>query len=412
MFRSLPEDCYYVSKPIYLSPSIISSSSSRSYSIESVSSKDSSPSSSSRSPSKSAAQTVVYLLIPLTCILLVACLGLTLIIIIPSHHIQRSGNHRQNSSLSNFKHHFLNNRKHVSHRELEAKESEVPEPIIDRDSPVGSIANSSLGPVAETKDGIVYGTEKSILGKTINVFLGIPYAVPPVGNLRFRKPVKIPSWGSQGIDAKKYSSPCIQFVPKHVEYTPWISPRPGSEDCLYLNIWSPVSDSSTKEVNKTSGDDDSDGKTVMVWFHGGAFFSGSADLDLYNGEVLASIGDVVVVSVNYRLGALGFLTTVHDSIAGNMGMYDQVLALNWIKENIFAFGGDSDNIVLFGQSAGATSVGLHLFSPLSNDISSRVILESGSPLFPKIYFENQIEKGNIYLHEVGCYHYQDNSTLR
>lgn len=285
--------------------------------------------------------------------------------------------------------------------EKELEESEAPETTIEKDI-IKEVFITPRGPVAETKDGLVYGSVKNILGKDINVFLGIPYAVPPLGNLRFRKPVKANPWGTHGIDAKNFSNPCIQFVPENISYTPWISPRKGSEDCLYLNIWAPSNQRDT-QVNSITGTRALVGKTVMVWFHGGAFFSGSSDLDLYDGEVLASLGDVILVSVNYRLGALGFLTTNHETIGGNMGMYDQVLAINWIKENIFAFGGDSDNIVLFGQSAGATSAGLHLFSPLTREIPSRVILQSGGPLFPKIYFENQIEKGTVFLDEVGCH---------
>ena len=145
----------------------------------------------------------------------------------------------------------------------------------------------------------------------------------------------------------------------------------------------------------------------MVWFYGGAFFSGSGDVDLYNGEYLASFGDVLVISVNYRLGALGFLNSGSPEAPGNMGMYDQVMALNWIKNNIEAFGGDPENIVLFGQSAGATSAGLHLFSPLTRDIPSRVILQSGGPLFPKIYYENSIEKSSMFAVKTGCATHED-----
>jgi carboxylesterase type B len=350
---------------------------------------------------------------------LIICLGLTLILIIPTSPVFRSRSQGVEpnpnllfASSSNEK----GNR--GRERELEARESKTHGVNFSEESSVGREVPrlptlTPRGPLADTRDGLVYGSVKNVAGREVNIFLGIPYAVPPLNNLRFKKPVKGKPWASQGIDAKNFSSPCIQFVPENIPYTPWVSKRKGSEDCLYLNIWTPSDpkkQSNTKAeatnnnaVGNSVAEENTEGKTVMIWFHGGAFFSGSADLDLYDGEVLAALGDVIVVSVNYRLGALGFLTTTHDSIGGNMGMYDQVLAINWVKDNIFAFGGDSDNIVLFGQSAGATSAGLHLFSPLTRDISSRVILQSGGPLFPKIYFENQLEKGNVFLDEVGCY---------
>lgn len=276
-----------------------------------------------------------------------------------------------------------------------------------------TIASPKTGefPLVETKNGLIEGFRSKPLGRNVLNFLGIPYAEPPIGELRFQKPQGITEWknltnltnSSNGkgnvsnIDtvlfAKNFGPPCIQFIPSKIKLTPWISKNVAnaSEDCLYLNIWVP------EDTN-----DDSFLKTVMVWIHGGAYFSGSSDLELYNGDVLASIGDVIVVSLNYRLGALGFLSTIYDDLSGNMGMYDQVVALQWIKENIEFFGGDPENIVLFGQSAGATSAGLHMFSPLTKDIPSRLILQSGSPLFPKIYYENSLEKSSQFAVETGC----------
>lgn len=309
------------------------------------------------------------------------------------------------------------------------------------------IKRLDLLPTIETKSGLVQGTSEMILGKVVSSFYGIPYAKPPVKELRFRKPVPIDPW-DEIYEAKEQPSPCIQFIPSSIN-TPWISTREHSEDCLYMNIWTPeapihkiqrrdlnsehVEDLDAEEdliMSESSPEESSNReplapaaadqtfKTVMVWFYGGAFFSGSIDLELYDGSYLAAAGDVVVVSVNYRLGALGFLSSpipanssgtnqtkpgTHDA-PGNMGMYDQVLALNWIKDNIDSFGGDPDNIVLFGQSAGATSAGLHTFSPLTRDIPSRVILQSGSPLFPKIYFENSLEKSALFALKAGCIH--------
>ena len=310
------------------------------------------------------------------------------------------------------------------------------------------IKKLDLHPTIETKSGFVQGTSQMILGKIVSSFLGIPYAKPPLNELRFRKPLPVDPW-NEIYDAKEQPPPCVQFIPSSIK-TPWISTREHSEDCLYMNIWTPetpihrikkrnvklnesekdtptidepIFEESSPEaatnrepLSREAERNDQSFKTVMVWFYGGAFFSGSIDLELYDGSYLAAAGDVIVVSVNYRLGALGFLSSPparNDSgtnqvkpgtldAPGNMGMYDQVMALNWIKENIDSFGGDPDNIVLFGQSAGATSAGLHLLSPLTREIPSRVILQSGSPLFPKIYFENSIEKSALFALKAGC----------
>jgi carboxylesterase type B len=131
-----------------------------------------------------------------------------------------------------------------------------------------------------------------------------------------------------------------------------------SEDCLYLNVFAP---------------DSAHNKTVMVWIHGGGFISGSTVL--YDGSILAARHDVIVVSIAYRLGIFGFLSANGSLLPGNYGLHDQVLALQFIKDNIQGFGGNPDNVVLFGQSAGAISVGYHLISPLSRHLFRRAILQ-------------------------------------
>ena len=142
--------------------------------------------------------------------------------------------------------------------------------------------------LVHTTNGVVRGRSSSVQTRIVREFLGIPYAKPPLDTLRFERPHAMTNW--KGVrTAHDYGSPCVQFIPGQI-LTPWISNRTGSEDCLYLNIWTP-----TKKVDHNAL------LTVMVWFHGGAFFSGSADLELYKGEQLAASGDVVVVSINYRL---------------------------------------------------------------------------------------------------------------
>lgn len=148
-----------------------------------------------------------------------------------------------------------------------------------------------------------------------------------------------------------------------------------SEDCLYLNIWAPVGHGGSAEGQAK-------GKAVMVWIYGGSFSSGTANLDVYDGRILAATNDVVVVSMQYRMGALGFLYLDVPEAPGNMGLLDQLVALQWTYNNIRAFGGNSHAITLFGESSGAASVGLHLLSPLSRKLVRYAIMESGSALSP------------------------------
>ena len=304
-------------------------------------------------------------------IVLVSLVSYTLIFILPGSSVSASLRTQPVVSVSHRNHvkHMTSETAHISSQAAapplmrrEAAAAALSFNETDREDDGIDVVESgagteSLDPIIESKSGLIVGTSSRVQDKIINSFLGIPYALPPVGDHRFRRPEPVPSWGREALEAKNFSDPCIQFTPPHVILTPWLSENDqnGSEDCLYLNIWAP------EDPLKP----ESDLKAVLVWLHGGAFFAGSADLDLYNGETLAAVGDVVVVSVNYRLGALGFLTTNSDEIGGNMGMFDQAMALQWIKENAESFGGDPDNIVLFGQSAGATSAGLHLFSPLT-----------------------------------------------
>jgi para-nitrobenzyl esterase len=194
----------------------------------------------------------------------------------------------------------------------------------------------------------------------LRVFRGIPYAAPPLGDLRFQPPRPHPGW--QEVRAAAASGPaCPQSGLLTQQPLPW------SEDCLTLDIW-------------THGDDQP--RPVMVFVHGGGFVDGSGSLLLYDGSSLARAGDVVVVTLNYRLGPFGFLAT--DALAqsnaavGNTGILDQVAALGWVQRNIAAFGGDPERVLLFGESAGAASVCVHLASPLSKGLFQRAILQSGN----------------------------------
>ncbi|EEC15511.1 acetylcholinesterase, putative, partial [Ixodes scapularis] len=226
-------------------------------------------------------------------------------------------------------------------------------------------------PSLYTRSGKLKGVKREAFGRPVDVFYGIPYAVPPLGKLRFQRPIPVKPW--KGFrDATQPPFPCKQpdfFVTQN--YT--VSAANSTEDCLYLNVWTPA---------RYCFDLFSCGlKAVMVYIYGGSFTYGSSSWSFYDGLHLAASGDVVVVTFNYRVGIFGFLSTKIDGITGNQGMHDQVLALRWIKENIVYFGGNADLVTVFGQSAGAISVGYHLVSPLSKGLFKRAIMESGSPLW-------------------------------
>ena len=220
-----------------------------------------------------------------------------------------------------------------------------------------------------TKSGKVRGKKVSTIdGKIIYSFTGIPYATPPVGKLRFKRSSLISPWSGTKY-ATQGSNPCIQ--PNF--YNPTSRFRLGSEDCLYLNIF-------TSQIS-SNGDDETtsllERKPVVVFIHGGAFVIGSNDDRLYGPEILLD-KDIVLVCINYRLGPLGFLSLETDTCPGNLGLHDQYLALEWIKENIGFFHGDADNVTLMGESAGAMSAILHSVSPFSKDLFHKIIALSGT----------------------------------
>ncbi len=218
-----------------------------------------------------------------------------------------------------------------------------------------------MGVVVQTVQGRVDGIEH---GKHQS-FLGIPYARPPVGELRFRAPEPAESWSGVR-DASEFAA----SAPQAASATPGMAASgPQDEDCLYLNVYTPSADGGVRPV--------------LFWIHGGGFTLGSGSEPLYDGGPLAERGDVVVVTIHYRLGALGYLYLGgHDGDAwgatANAGQLDQVLALTWVRDNIAAFGGDPLNVTIFGQSAGASAVASLLAMPAAKGLFHRAILESGS----------------------------------
>lgn len=226
------------------------------------------------------------------------------------------------------------------------------------------------------KDGDVVGR---ISEEGTKSYLGIPYAAPPIGALRWRSPAPVTPWAGLR-DASVPGPQCMQPASLSLFYA--APPSPVSEDCLYLNVWSAAQ---TAE----------DRLPVMVWIHGGALVEGSGNR--YPGEELAARG-VILVTINYRLGPFGFfahpeLTAENDGRgSGNQGFMDQIAALRWVQANIAEFGGDPDNVTIFGESAGAWSVSVLQASPMARGLFHKVIGQSGSRFLPQ--WDLKMQKGN------------------
>ncbi|GFN92334.1 carboxylic ester hydrolase [Plakobranchus ocellatus] len=220
--------------------------------------------------------------------------------------------------------------------------------------------------------GDVTGIKKPAFNRHVEVFYGIPFAKPPVGDRRFRAPQPAEPWGSEPRDGTVKPHACWQSIDTAFErfrgVEMWNPNTQRDEDCLYLNVWR-----SANEVESSNP------KSIMVWIFGGGFWSGSAVLDIYDATQLAARKDVIVVTIAYRLGPLGFMYLNNNDVPGNAGLLDQVLALQWIKDNAVNLGGSPDDITLFGESAGAASIGFHMLSPLSRDLFKNAIMESASP---------------------------------
>ena len=223
-------------------------------------------------------------------------------------------------------------------------------------------AAAQSGPMVDAPSGAVRGTADG----GIAVFKGIPYAVPPVGAMRWRPPAPMQRWKTVR-DATAFGPACVQPQGKSVSVYSPAAPLPVSEDCLTLNIWAP------KNAKNAP---------VFFWIHGGALVTGSSREATYDGRRMAERG-VIVVSINYRLGVLGWLAhpgltaESPQHVSGNYGLLDQIAALGWVKHNIAAFGGNPGNVTIAGESAGALSVMYLLDSPLARGLYAKAIAESG-----------------------------------
>lgn len=250
-------------------------------------------------------------------------------------------------------------------------------------------ATSGLETIVKIDSGLVSGS-----GVAVRSYLGIPYAAPPVGDLRWKPPQPVKPW--KGIKvAKAFPAMCPQFA---------FIPGPQSEDCLGLNIWTPAKSASEK-------------LPVMVWIHGGGFIIGASSQSAYDGEPLAAQG-VVVVSINYRLGIFGFLShpalsaESPQGVSGNYGIMDMVAALDWVKRNIGAFGGDPTNVTIFGESAGGTAVCLLMVVPQAQGFFNKVISESAALMFGPFSHVKESWYGRMPAEKFGLTHGADLAALR
>lgn len=244
--------------------------------------------------------------------------------------------------------------------------------------------------VIKVNDGLLEGEiVQNEYGGNYCSFKGIPYAQPPVGNLRFKEPQPVEPWNGVR-SAKQFGPICYQYLP----FNPNLDNM--SEDCLYLNVYTPDT-----KPNKLL--------PVMFWIHGGGFTWGSGNDDLYGPDFLVRYG-IVLVTFNYRLEVLGFLSLHTTEVPGNAGMKDQVAALRWVKRNIGNFGGDPDNIMIFGESAGAGSVAYHLISPMTKGLFKKSILQSGAATCWWSQDFQTIDKATLLAKKLGC-HSEDRQEM-
>ena len=211
----------------------------------------------------------------------------------------------------------------------------------------------------------ISGKIKGYIQDNLHIFKGIPYAEPPIGDLRFSAPRPKKPWNDV-LDATKFGPCAYQGYTALEEVTGKLQPE--SEDCLTLNVWTPGLDDKKRPV--------------MFWIHGGAFIMGGSRSPTYDGSPLAQRGDVVIVTINYRLGAFGYLYIPGET--ANVGQLDQILALKWVHDNISKFGGNPNNVTIFGESAGAYSVITLAAMPSANGLYKRIIAQSMPTINPKV----------------------------
>ncbi|CRK86983.1 CLUMA_CG000796, isoform A [Clunio marinus] len=282
--------------------------------------------------------------------------------------------------------------------------------------------------VVQTSSGPIRGSSTFVEGHEVHIFHGIPFAKPPIDSLRFRKPVPAEPWHGGFMMQQDYHPRAFkkgetissyEYFPGFAGEEMWNPNTNVSEDCLYLNIWAPAKARLRHERVHENGkhgnhhdsmnehhERDFEGLPMLVWIYGGGYMSGSSTLDIYNAKTLAAVGNVIVASMQYRVGAFGFLYLApflpghEDDAPGNQGMWDQALAIRWLKDNARAFGGDPNLITLFGGG----SVSLHLLSPVTRGLVSRGILQSGTLNAPWSHMtaEKAVQVGEMLIDDCNC----------
>ncbi len=234
-------------------------------------------------------------------------------------------------------------------------------------------SNSTLK-IANTLNGQIRGecytvpvsySNNTKISTDVFSWLSIPYAVAPIGQNRFKRPIPVKNWTGI-IDGTKLPNTCMQNSP------PSSLASQMSEDCLYLNVFV-RSDKLTNKMNSLS--------PVLIFIHGGDFTAGSSSESLYDPSTIVAMSGIIVVTINYRLDAFGFLRLEGSDATGNQAIHDQNLALAWVHDNAVTFGGDPNKVTINGESAGADSVGYHLLYPESWPYFRNAILQSGGPLY-------------------------------
>jgi para-nitrobenzyl esterase len=238
-----------------------------------------------------------------------------------------------------------------------------------------------LAPKVQLSDGVIEGLRMPAGQTHLQIFRGIPYAAPPVGEFRWREPQPVARWAGVRT-AREFMPRCMQAKASPQEFRS----AEMSEDCLYLNVWAPANSKFNEKL------------PVLVYFHGGGFMNGDGSEGRYDGANLAARG-IVMVTVNYRLGAFGFLALPEAAresphgAAGNYGLLDQVAALRWVRDNITKFGGDPSKVTIAGNSAGSIAVSAHMASPLSRGLFARAIGQSGGAFAThKLWEREQAER--------------------
>lgn len=255
-------------------------------------------------------------------------------------------------------------------------------------------AQESSGPIETITTGRVLGKRMTVFDKQIDAFLGIPFAEPVSGERRFSLPEQKAPWGDELFDATNYGDGCWQVpdsaFPGFEGTEIWNPAVELSDDCLNLNVWVP----NPRPSNSA----------VLVWIFGGSFWYGVGSLSLYDGKYLAAEENIIVVTMNYRVSSFGFLATGHESAPGNQGLYDQQMALQWVRDNIAVFGGDPAQVTLFGESAGGASVAFHMLSPMSQPLFQRAGIQSAGPTarWASMTQEEGLRRSKLLGEALGC----------